>query len=124
MTTVATGQVLLTGTPPAGLAASFAALHGVSALLGLSGCGQSISYENGNVIIVWLRLCHAVFHNAHSKYGPEFRDRKQRRSPICWSRRANGLQATSKIGSEARALLSSSCRMQWRQSSRCLWVHR
>ena len=30
MTTVATGQVLLAGTPPAGLAASFAALHVVS----------------------------------------------------------------------------------------------
>jgi hypothetical protein len=30
MTTVATGQVLLAGNPPAGLAASFAALHEVS----------------------------------------------------------------------------------------------
>ena len=30
MTTVATGQVLLAGTSPAGLAASFAALHAVS----------------------------------------------------------------------------------------------
>src|SRR5664280_2065087 len=30
MTTVATGQVLLAGNPPAGLAASFAALHVVS----------------------------------------------------------------------------------------------
>jgi hypothetical protein len=27
-------------------------VHGVSALLGLSGCGKPISYENGNVIIV------------------------------------------------------------------------
>ena len=30
MTTVVTGQVLLAGSPPAGLAASFAALHVVS----------------------------------------------------------------------------------------------
>ena len=39
MTTVATGQVLLAGTPPAGLAASFAALHIVSLA-----CAGSIDY--------------------------------------------------------------------------------
>ena len=39
MTTVATGQVLLAGTPPAGLAASFAALHVVSLA-----CAGSIDY--------------------------------------------------------------------------------
>src|ERR1035441_8591190 len=39
MTTVATGQVLLAGNPPAGLAASFAALHVVS-----SACAGSNDY--------------------------------------------------------------------------------
>ena len=48
MTTVATGQVLLAGTSPAGLAASFAALHVVSQrarVLRLRRTGQPLAYN-------------------------------------------------------------------------------
>src|SRR5664279_1874526 len=44
MTTVATGQVLLAGNPPAGLAASFAALHDVSQ--GSSRHGKTLPYSS------------------------------------------------------------------------------
>jgi hypothetical protein len=35
-------------------------MHGVSASPRINGRGKPISYEIGNAIIVWLRLCRAV----------------------------------------------------------------
>jgi hypothetical protein len=103
MTTVATGQVLLAGTPPAGLAASFAALHVVSQrarVLRLRRTEQPLSITVAAVLPSSL--------SERSRHP----DPSAFRSSIAWLTRTSGLRFT-------RHLAMSRARLEARMDSLC-----